>query len=205
MFAGGSAPGQPPLEVAAPNVTVIVGPNNSGKSKALREIEEVCLGKFHNAQVLQFVELEIPETMEEVWAILSALEIENPTGREPRVGMAYLNRPAVGGEDGKGLIEVSRADFAVYFNNRKNVAEHFRNFLAIFGNLLTVRLDGKSRFSLVDDRETVDLQSFPTNHLAVLFKDNPRRLKVWEFTKQAFQRYFIVDPNRTQKLPPPTE
>ena len=44
-FRAGSVPGAPGLEIEPPIVTVLVGPNNAGKSQTLRELEEWCQGK----------------------------------------------------------------------------------------------------------------------------------------------------------------
>jgi hypothetical protein len=39
-FRAGAVPGAPPTELPVPYVTVIAGPNNSGKSLLLREIDQ---------------------------------------------------------------------------------------------------------------------------------------------------------------------
>jgi ABC-type hemin transport system ATPase subunit len=41
----GAKPDGPPLEVDVGNVVLLVGPNNSGKSLALREIRNWCSGQ----------------------------------------------------------------------------------------------------------------------------------------------------------------
>jgi hypothetical protein len=48
-----SSPGQPALEVETPSVTIFVGPNNAGKSQALREIYNFCvLGQINSARLI---------------------------------------------------------------------------------------------------------------------------------------------------------
>jgi predicted ATPase len=53
----GSSATKPPLEADLTPITVFVGPNNSGKSKALLEIEEFCKKVVINNQYVILSEL----------------------------------------------------------------------------------------------------------------------------------------------------
>ena len=48
-----SSPGQPPLEIETPSVTIFVGPNNAGKSQALRELFDFCVtGQLNSVRLI---------------------------------------------------------------------------------------------------------------------------------------------------------
>jgi ABC-type uncharacterized transport system YnjBCD ATPase subunit len=62
----------------------------------------------------------------------------------------------------------------------------------------TVRLDGRTRFLLADDKPTGDLQSHPQNHLWALFRDDHAREEVRRLTAEAFDLHFTIDPTAMQ-------
>ena len=64
VFKGGAGSGSNPLDIQPSNVTVIVGPNNSGKSQMLLELENWCKGDDTESLVIDKVEIEFPETYE---------------------------------------------------------------------------------------------------------------------------------------------
>ena len=59
----GSSTTKPPLETDLTPITVFVGPNNSGKSKALLEIEEFCKKGTINTQNVILSELTFPQLL----------------------------------------------------------------------------------------------------------------------------------------------
>ncbi|MFH0958496.1 MAG: AAA family ATPase, partial [Pseudomonadota bacterium] len=60
--------------------------------------------------------------------------------------------------------------------------------------LYTIRLDGRTRFSLSDPKPTGDLQAHPQNHLWALFKNDIGRERVRKYTEEAFGLHFVIDP-----------
>jgi hypothetical protein len=44
----GGAPGTSPSDIVTPGITIFVGPNNSGKSRALSEIAQYCSAGLNN-------------------------------------------------------------------------------------------------------------------------------------------------------------
>jgi ABC-type Mn2+/Zn2+ transport system ATPase subunit len=79
VFRTGSSPSDQPLHLPVGNVTILVGPNNAGKSLALREIEFACT-RLHVAgltpanaispQVVLGVALDLPQAIEEVMDLM---------------------------------------------------------------------------------------------------------------------------------------
>ncbi|WP_146001646.1 hypothetical protein [Sphingobium fuliginis] len=63
-----------------------------------------------------------------------------------------------------------------------------------FVRFFTTRLDGRTRFELIDPKPTGDLDRPPENLLWHLFKSKKIREAVRKFTEQAFGKFFVVDP-----------
>ena len=61
-FKSGATPNSAPLEVSPSHCVVLVGPNNSGKSTALREIEEWCWNLSIDGKVVASLDAEVPAT-----------------------------------------------------------------------------------------------------------------------------------------------
>src|SRR5215207_352758 len=63
-FRAGLGPGEEPLEIEPATVTVLVGPNNSGKSLTLREIETWCSSANGDRKIIDSIEVEFPTDVE---------------------------------------------------------------------------------------------------------------------------------------------
>ena len=57
-----------------------------------------------------------------------------------------------------------------------------------------IRLAGRTRFELTDDRKTGDLLEMPQNVLTNLFQDDTLRKDVRDIVHDAFGVYFVIDP-----------
>ena len=77
--AGGTATAGP-LEIDTPNVTVLVGPNNAGKSATLREIELWCRGQTAEFLLIDEIELLLPDTFDDLMAMLDEHVTDPPEG-----------------------------------------------------------------------------------------------------------------------------
>jgi hypothetical protein len=76
-----------------------------------------------------------------------------------------------------------------------------RNPFTNFAWLFTLRLDGKTRLALVEERESGDLsQQPPQNHLMALFRDDVARKRISNITADAFGKYFVIDPTGMKTL-----
>jgi ABC-type cobalamin/Fe3+-siderophores transport system ATPase subunit len=64
FFAGPSST-TPPLEIEIGKTLIFVGPNNSGKSTALREMEKWCRGNDSNLKVIDSMSIDFPQDYEE--------------------------------------------------------------------------------------------------------------------------------------------
>jgi len=189
----GSSGESNPLSFDPNPVTVFVGPNNSGKSLILREIEEFIHGggsseierKIINALTLVSIDAlaarmlfegkktnlkqgDSPLQDEEI--MVSRLDPIN--SRENRI---RLNLPIAAAEVAKGT--------------------QFSWILRQLVYLYTIRLDGRTRFGLTEARGADDLQKPATSHLMALFLDDEARKQLRDKTYEAFGLYFTIDPS----------
>lgn len=188
-FRAGSKPAAPPLSVEIPNVTVLVGPNNSGKSATLRELEAWCQGQNPEFRVIASAELLIPDTLADLTALMKQHEAPPPNNQMASPGHFWVSRPVVRRGESELHEQVNEANLVNWFNGQQ--LEPLRQ---VFVKLFTLRLDGRTRFDLVDPKETGPLEAPPRNHLWALFVSDGSREKVRKFTDEAFGRHFVIDP-----------
>ena len=189
-FNGGMSPESPPLEIDISAVTIIVGPNNSGKSQLLKEIEDHCHGRHLVARkVLSEINIDHPTDFDECKEMLSIFSGNPPHGGPALDDKLYLNKPNIANFDENTNAEIHIPDFKAVLKNYKwDVIARF--FIRYF----VLRLDGKTRFNLIEDKKSGDLEGAPKNHLWSLFVDDKKRMEVRKFTERAFGKYFVIDP-----------
>lgn len=185
----GSSQTKPPLETDLTPITVFVGPNNSGKSKVLIEIEKFCKeGLLNTTNViltdLEFDKLSDPET-----------EINNHT-LSPRLNESLQpNHIFFGKENTRHQLQRPQL-FSILADANAN-----KNAYAVYYvSFNTIRIDGGSRISLINEQSAGDLQSHPVNSLQVLFKDNVKRKDVRRIILDAFKKHFVIDPTNLGTL-----
>ena len=190
-FQVGSVPNTPVLDVETPHVTVVVGPNNSGKSQALREIEAWCQGGDPEMLVIDEIDLDWPDTFDDMLSMLESYKVPPPKDQKPDPDSFWIARPAIRKGENPFYNQVSNSKLRKWFDTKQsNVLRE------VFVRTFTLRLDGRTRFDLVDPKETGDTIDEPAkNHLWALFIDDDEREKVRKFTEEAFEKHFVIDPN----------
>lgn len=188
VFSAGASPAAGSLELTLTPVTVFVGPNNSGKSLALREIEAWCTGgNAVTSNVIQKVVFEpwSPRALDDflhkhkykVEGDTYFIRRSTPQGYQA----TSVHRPGL-------LHEIAEENLGA--------RRHMRSVLG----MLVTRLDGQSRLALVNEVASGDLQEDPTNPHGVLFRDGALRSRVRAIIHRAFGRYLVVDPTNTGSL-----
>lgn len=177
--------------IAATPVTVFVGPNNSGKSRVLREIERFCRTGSRDANDLLLEELTFAG-FDETRATQSIARIRQP--------------PILGEAQSDGHIFVS----SKYGRQQVQAASLLQCLQAPQSNLsafckwylkhFTLMLDGSSRIGLVGHRPAGDLQRAAENSFQELFRDDAKRHEVRRILFDAFNRFFILDPTNLGQL-----
>lgn len=188
-FQAGPQLGASPLEIEVPTVTILVGPNNSGKSLALRELENWCCNVDEEKKVISDVEVPFPSSVDDAINLVSAHKTIPPEGETQAPDHIWIGLPTFRGQQPALHEQLSLTNIRNIVLNRD--LTWLRHGLT---RLYTIRLNGRTRFSLSDPKPTGDLQAHPQNHLWALFKNDIGREKVRKFTEEAFGLHFVIDP-----------
>jgi hypothetical protein len=224
-FKFGSSEGESPLEFEPGPMTVFVGPNNSGKSLVLREIENV-VGYYNpydertdsegDSAILERLEPRLPSSEEVEWLLQSRAIGQDPD-IDPYVGSVIPGYVRIGKHDftvdpdsGRpGLdtrdidLESTLSDIATAKSSPEELRDSAKLKSSTFGAfiwLFTIRLDGRTRFALTEPRPAGSLQKQAHNHLWSLLQDDDARERLREITFDAFERYFLIDPTAMRTL-----
>ena len=181
------------MDLPMKGITVFVGPNNSGKSLVLREIEQIF-------EVHPFpTGLHIVSDYDIDWP--SKADVQNRLDKikktQPRVtpfGQVVLSRvhPS-NGRQASGHDE----DTILRIVEQQTEKNWFATQYLKFGVL---QLDGRSRFNLTNDQTAGDLTGDAGNVLSHLFKDDKARERVRDVVLDAFGIHFVVDPTNLGQL-----
>jgi len=197
----GKGPGSPIENIPTTPVTVFVGPNNSGKSKILDEINQFCSsGHKNNASlILENIEFDNLEFVEE--------KIRKVTLKPNKRETLNPEHLIVGKKNTR--LQVPIGPLIEALNNPNSKKPQFCQFYLSY-NIL--KLDGKNRIDLVNQQAFGDLQQLPQSSFQVLFRENELREEVRRIIKEAFDYFFVIDPGQGSHLrirlsptPPTTE
>lgn len=177
------------LKVKPSSVTVVVGPNNSGKSLALKELEDWCYGDDSGRKIIKEINLAYPKGSKTIDSIYNFFKTNPPPNQPIPADHAYIvHRSFKQGQSVRNLIvNINQIKQAV---NTPDLNLLRQQLFSLF----TVRLDGKTRFVLTDDKQSSDLQRAPENHLVALFQDDSSRKKLRKRIFESIGSYFVIDP-----------
>lgn len=194
LYAGTSV-GSEPLEVNLSSMTVFVGPNNSGKSQALREIESWFRSpKPVKGLVIQRLEFE-GWNEEEIAEIVDGLEVEprlNESLQTDHILIEKLNPQT----NATNRIQIHRPGLLQEAKNPNAARQRFTQFTSLY----TLKLDGTNRLALVNEQNAGDLLGSPPNLLAHLCKNSNARRKLRNLVFDSFGKHLVVDPTNIGKL-----
>jgi ABC-type cobalamin/Fe3+-siderophores transport system ATPase subunit len=187
----GRVPGAPGESIAATPVTVFVGPNNSGKSRILQEIERYCRNGNKDANALlladlQFSGLDLPSAARSIERLRQP---PNP-GESQNVDHIF-----VGSRYGRHQVPLSSITQLVQ-SPSTNIGAFCQWYLTHY----TLILDGRNRINLVNQQGAGDLQRSPESSFQVLFRDDSKRHEVRRIVFEAFGRHFVLDPTHLGQL-----
>lgn len=187
----GRSPGAPGETIATTPVTVFVGPNNSGKSRILREVERYCRLGQKDANDLLLAEL----TFSGLTSDRAAQSIER-IRQPPHPGEALnVDHIFVGSKYGRQQVPV-----ASLMQFLQAPTSNVSAFCQWYLRHLTLMLDGSSRIGLVGQQGAGDLQRPPESSFQVLFRDDAKRHEVRRIVFDAFGRHFVLDPTNLGQL-----
>jgi predicted ATPase len=176
-----------PLRIPAQGVTIFVGPNNSGKSLVLREIElDVSSHPTIHKKLLDDFEI-IWMGEDELNRIIDHLK------KRPLPGTS-ADFVRIGRFEPNGTLsaqDVSHRDLRHLMMTRQN--QNKRWLTSQFLRFLLIRLDGRTRFELTNDQTRGDLLGPAQNMLMHLFQNGNDRKRVRDIILDAFGVYFTVE------------
>ncbi|WOK07926.1 AAA family ATPase [Imperialibacter roseus] len=179
----GSTPGRPALDTNTTPITVFVGPNNSGKSKVLTEIYTFCVNGIVNGGNL-------------ILDHLVYKPIANPESEiikhtlSPRQNEFIQPGQIIFGK-GPYRVQIRKESLLTILSDVASNRQDYSNYYVSFN---TTMIDGQSRIGLIEPQQAGDLQGHPQTSLQVLFKDNSKRHEVRRIIKDAFKKFFVIDP-----------
>jgi len=187
----GRAPGKPADPIPITPVTIFVGPNNSGKSKVLREIEQYCRKGQKDASAVILEDLTFAGLPEDkaLQAIEQIKQAPNP-GESTQVDHIYVGSKY-------GRFQVHHSTLVQFVQNPTTNPSAFCQW---FFHHSTLILDGRSRINLVNQQGAGDLQQMPQSSFQVLFRDDEKRHEVRRIVFEAFESYFVIDPTALGNL-----
>lgn len=181
------------LVLPASGITIFVGPNNSGKSLLLKEVESVFNVHPFPGNTLMLKDYEV-EWQDE--AEIEAALAKFGRYKDPNTPLGYLTIGRINPNGGREAVHIQIEQLKDIANRKQNKNWWATQFLK-WGVL---RLDGRSRFNLTNDQQGGDLLNAPQNVLAHLFQDDAARKKVRELIKDAFSLTFAIDPTNLGNL-----
>ncbi|PMR72067.1 ATP-dependent nuclease [Billgrantia endophytica] len=189
----GSAQGEEALDLNVTPITVFVGPNNSGKSKVLREIQYFCReGQLDARSVILEEAILRNVDKENFHEKLSHLE------KEPSEHDSLPEGNIIVGNY-QERIQITKKDLEQAIGQVNT--GHFRQwFCQWFLRFNTLLLDGQGRMQLAREQNGGNLQSPPQNSLSALFRDDEKRKEVRRIVRDAFGLSFVIDPTDLGKL-----
>lgn len=174
-----------PLVIPATGVTIFVGPNNSGKSLVLRELEQDFSTRAKTpTKILNDFDVNWPSETE-LASDIYKLERKAPKGTS--LEHVYVGRFKPDGE--LDAHQINRDALMGFVRQRTEMRWFASQFLKYF----LIRLDGRTRFSLTNDRPFGDLLATPQNILTHLFQNDSLRKEIREVVHDAFGVYFVID------------
>lgn len=187
----GRATGLAPVTVNTTAVTVFVGPNNSGKSKALREIHQYCSSGEKNVNDVIIDDIIFsgfsPETAEE--------KVKKVT-LKPYANEAMQPDHVFVGKRGTRH-QINKDELLAALQNPNATPPHICQWYLAYNTLI---LDGQSRIGLVNDQKAGDLQQSPSTSFQMLLRDDHKREEIRRIVHDAFNRHFVIDPTNLGNL-----
>lgn len=177
-FVAGHKPDAEPLELLPGTVTILVGPNNSGKSQTLRDIEALCLGnEKHKTKIIRSIKMDgLPKNIEDTRRLLD-YSMAYPQNQK-QTYFIFNDDPT----DRTKHSELSFSEFDEIHTCERRIKRH------IIPHYL-IRLDGRTRFKLIDPEKDSE-SNIIGSYLRFLDGENLNTLN--NITNKIFGKHIIV-------------
>lgn len=188
--------GQQPLTFTPGNITVFVGPNNSGKTLTLKEILSTLTDERWANQMSPGT---MPAAKRKIISRIAVPDYEWPEMRP------FFGRQLAVSEIVVDLFAAHRGNlnFAGAYQALESGTHHPDQLdfaRAIYKRSRVCMLDGLGRLNLVTQRNSTALNRPPQNHIQALLVDDSRRKKLQSATHEAFGFCVLIDPTTPGRL-----
>jgi predicted ATPase len=191
-FKFGSVVGAEALTISTPpSITVFVGPNNSGKSQALRDLNAMFHG-VNSAGTSVIDSITFPEFSEDgAKQELNKVIVPAVLGETQHPGHVFIKTNSVR----------HQIPPQIYINAliNPNNSSHRPDFANYYAGPSTLSLDGPSRVSLTYSQSRGDLKN-PSTAFARLLMDDERRAALRSLVHDATGLHFVLDASEGDQL-----
>lgn len=181
------------------SLNIIIGPNNSGKSKLLKEVSSVLAGEDENIDIIEDLKFSFPENKE---TFIKSYDIRNKISidlNNNHVLRVYSNKN-VQSVDSNMSFESRFSRDVTYIDsfweeNLDSILENKNNtdFFRIFGQLFYQYLGTEEKLLMSNKQKNYGLDSQQLNFLSSI-KFNKRVLKeLSDYTKEMFNKDLYLD------------
>lgn len=179
-------------EIVLNNITVLVGPNNVGKSQTLRDIKNLLeLGKNAIPIIINDADFDLPENFNDFLSSLNIADSQKTVGYKTIRGLR------------SNLLSEEAMDFSVevYKNAYNNTERRKKEIMGTFTKYFVTDLSSSNRLLLASSVDSVNPElKNPQNLLQSLFLDNTRELDLKQAFKDAFNMEITLDYSSMLKL-----
>ena len=187
----GRSPGVLAEKINVTPLTVFVGPNNSGKSKLLTELNQYCRSGNRDATAVILEEVGFEGlTAETVSNVIDHLQAKPSQGE-----LVHPDHIILASKYARH--QVHRASYVANLQMPIGNLGYFCNYYLVHK---TLWLGGADRINLIADQSGGDLQVPPTSSLQILFRNDAMRSEVRRIVSEAFGTYFVIDPTSLGQL-----
>jgi ABC-type Mn2+/Zn2+ transport system ATPase subunit len=182
--AGGLQEGAP-LESSPGSITVFIGPNNGGKSLAIREIHQSITNGSGANNSLIFDKIDLSVLREEIEEKRSALRLRKKENDDLNSAISIYGR--------RGARTSIYESSLTHLINSAFETSDSSSIAPLLMAPFAINLDGQNRLSLVNPVGSQRLQDEPNSTLAALFLNDGLRHRLSSIVHAAFNYHLVVD------------
>lgn len=175
------------ISVKTEGTIILVGPNSSGKSMALREIERYLNdGNSALNNIIGAIELEDVNDEEKAYKILKGSEVVTPGDNPPENSFFIGRENHSNGNRERFFVFTRNVQSAVEFLNRPDVKRRI-------AYTYVLRLDGTTRLTSLNQSGAADLLQNPIDLNSMMLRYSAKRQEVRKIIHEAFGLYMSID------------
>lgn len=187
----GRAEGLNPESITAMPITVFVGPNNSGKSKILTEIQQFCTSGNRNSNNVIIDSIELSSISDDVLdKKIEGVTLKPNPGEAQHPGHIFVGK-------GPTRHQVPEDQFKQALKTPNAQPTHTCQWYLAYNTLI---LNGSNRIKLVNQQSAGNLQGPAHTSFQLLFRDDEKRKEVRRIIHDAFGQYLVIDPTNLGQL-----